>query len=66
MKKEFATIALDLEYETFLVYIAALSIDSDDKMYLSRKAQIAYLKVDKASTKFPASMLISQISFHQN
>ena len=50
-KKEFATIALDLKYETFIVHVATLSVDLGNKMYLSKRAQIAYLKIDKAFTK---------------
>ena len=32
-KKEFVTIAVDLEYEAFIVYVAALNIDSSDEVY---------------------------------
>ncbi len=53
-KKEFAAIALDPEYETFIVHVAALNVDSDDKVYLSKKAQIAQVKVDEASAKVPS------------
>ena len=34
-----------------MIYVAALSINSIDKIPLSKKAQIAYLKADKASSK---------------
>lgn len=34
-----------------VVYIAALSVDSSDKTYLSKSAQIAQLKADEALTK---------------
>lgn len=37
-----------------MVHIAAFSIDSDDKVHLSKKALIAYLKVDEVSTKVPS------------
>ncbi len=50
-KKKFTAAALDLEHKAFVVYIAALSIDSGDEVYPSRRAQIADLKVDEASTK---------------
>ncbi len=50
-KKEFTTAALDLKYEAFVVYIAFLSVDSGDKVYPSKKAQIAYLKADEAFTE---------------
>ena len=47
-KKEFVIGVLDSEHKVFLVYVAALSMDSDDKIYPLKRAQIAYLKVDKA------------------
>ncbi len=37
-KKKFAIVALDLEHEAFIVHVAALSVDSGDKMHPSRKA----------------------------
>lgn len=52
-KKEFAATALDLEYEVFVVHVATLSVDLGNKVYPSRKTQIADLKVDKALTKVP-------------
>lgn len=36
-KKKFATAILDPEHKIFIVNIAALSINSDDEMYLSRE-----------------------------
>ncbi len=53
-KKEFAAAALDLEYEAFIVHVAALSIDLGDKVHPSRRAQIAHLKADEALTKVPS------------
>ncbi len=50
-KKEFVVAALDPEYEAFIVYVAALSVDSVDEVHPSRKAQIAHLKADEALTK---------------
>ncbi len=50
-KKEFAVAALDPEHKAFIVHIAALSVDSGDEVHPSRKAQIAHLKADEASTK---------------
>ena len=47
-KKKFVATALDPEHEAFVVYVTALSIDLGDKMHLSKRAQIAHLKVDKA------------------
>lgn len=35
----------------FVVYIAALSVNSDNKVYPLRRAQIAHLKADEASIK---------------
>ena len=52
-RKEFVVAALDLKYKVFVVHVAVLSVDSGDKVHLSRKAQIAYLKVDKAATEIP-------------
>lgn len=53
-KKEFVVVALDLDYEAFVVYVATLNIsfDVDDKVYSSKKAQIAHLKVDESCIKF--------------
>ena len=53
-KKEFAATVLDLKYKTFVIHIAALSINPGDKLYPSRRAQIAYLKVDNVRTKVPS------------
>ncbi len=50
-KKEFAATALNPEHKAFIVHVAALSIDLGDKMNLSRRAQIAYLKADEAPIK---------------
>ncbi len=53
-KKEFAVAALDPEHEAFVVHVAALSVDSGDEVYPSRRAQIAHLKADEALTKVPS------------
>ncbi len=53
-KKELAVTTLDLKYETFVIHIAVLSIDSSDEVYPSKKAQIAHLKADEAPTKVPS------------
>ncbi len=53
-KKEFPAAALNPEHETFVVHIAALSVDSGDEMHPSRKAQIAHLKVDTAPFEVPS------------
>ncbi len=49
-KKKFVVIALDPDHKAFVVYVAVLNISSNvgNKIYLSKKAQIAYLKIDKA------------------
>ncbi len=52
-KKEFTAAALDSEYKVFIVYVAALNVDSGDKVHPSRRAQIAHLKADEAPTKVP-------------
>lgn len=57
MKKKFAIAVLDPENKAFVVYIVVLSINSSDKMYPLRKAQIAYLKADKAATKVPSKYI---------
>ena len=53
-KKKFTTAALDLEHEVFVVHVAALSVDSGDEVYPFKRAQIAHLKVDEASSKVPS------------
>ena len=50
-KKEFVAAALDLEYKTFVIYIAALNLNLGDEMHPLKRAQIAHLKVNKAPTK---------------
>ena len=37
-QKEFAAAAFDPKHETFVVYIATLSVDSNDEMHPSKKA----------------------------
>ncbi len=53
-RKKFVAAALDQEHEAFVVHVAALSVDSDDEVHPSRRAQIAQLKADKAFTKIPS------------
>ncbi len=53
-KKEFVAVALDPEHEAFVVHVAALSVDSGDKVHPSRRAQIAHLKVDEAPIEVPS------------
>ena len=50
-KKEFAIVILDLKHKTFLVYVTVLNIDLYNKVHLSKKTQIAYLKANKAPIK---------------
>ena len=54
MKKEFAVAAFNPKYKTFVVYIAILIVESGDKIHPSKKAQIVYLKANKALIKFPS------------
>ena len=53
-KKEFATVALDLKHEAFVLHVAALSVDLADGVHPSKRARIAYLKADEAITKVPS------------
>lgn len=52
-KKKFAVIALHQNHKTFMIHVVAFNISSNigDEIYLLQNAQIAYLKMDKASTK---------------
>ncbi len=52
-KKKFVVVTLDPEYKAFVVYIAALRVNLGDEVYSLRKAQIAYLQMDKAPTEVP-------------
>ena len=52
--KEFTAAVLDWEHEVFIVHVAALSVDLNDEVYLSKKAQIAHLKADEVSIKVPS------------
>ena len=51
MKKEFVAAALNLEYKTFIVYIAVFNIDLDDEIHPLKRALIAHLKANKAFIK---------------
>ena len=53
-KKEFAIATLDPEHKAFVVHVAALNVDSGDKVHSLRRAQIAHLKADEAPTKIPS------------
>ena len=54
-KKESAAVALDLEYETFVVHVASLSSNPlNAGIYLSRKLQIASWIVEKTFSKISA------------
>ena len=50
-KKKFIVVALDSKYKTFIVHIAAIGVELDNEIYISKKVQKDYLKVDEASTK---------------
>ena len=60
-KKEFAVVALDLEYETFVVHITSLSTTSLNSspldVYPFRRPQIADLMAKDTLTKVPAEYL---------
>ncbi len=43
-----------MEHKAFIIYVATLSVDSDDEVHPSKKAQIAHLKVVKAPSKVPS------------
>ncbi len=43
-----------MEHEAFVVHVTALSVNSNDEVHPSRRAQIAHLKADKAPTKIPS------------
>ena len=49
-KKEFAATALDPKYEVFVIHVVPLSVNPGDEVYPSKRAQVAYLKADKAPT----------------
>ncbi len=53
-KKELAVAAFDPEHEALVVHVVALSVDSDDEVYLLRKAEIAHLKADVTSIEVPS------------
>ena len=57
-KKKFVVAIFNLKYEAFVVHVATLSVNLGDKIYLLKRAQIAYLKVDEAPTKVPGELLI--------
>ena len=50
----FAAVVLNSGDKTFVLYVAALSVDSSDEMHPSKRAQIAHLKADKALIKVPS------------
>ncbi len=43
-----------MKHKTFIVNVAALSVDLSDEVHPSRRAQIAHWKVDEALTKVPS------------
>lgn len=51
VKKMFRVAAFNPEYKTFVIYIAALSVDLGSKVHLLKMAQIGHLKVDEAPTE---------------
>ena len=53
-KKKFAIAALDVRYKIFRVHVIVLNIDSVNKIYPLKKAQIPHLKANEAPTKVPS------------
>ena len=51
MKKKFTVASLNLKYKTFVLHVAAFSLDLGDEVDPSKKAQISYVKADKAPIK---------------
>ena len=56
-KKKFAAVALNPEYEIFVVHVASLSFTSLDAIYPSCRPQIASLIAKEAPTKVPTMYL---------
>lgn len=50
-KKKCIVTALKLKHKVFVIYIAALTINSGDEVHPLRKAQIAHLKAYEAFVK---------------
>lgn len=52
-KKEFIVVVFDQDYKTFVInkVVFNISFDLDIEIYFLKKAQIAYLKIDKALIK---------------
>ena len=46
-KKQFIAKIIDLNYKTFIIYIVALNININIKVYISKKIQIANLNANK-------------------
>ncbi len=73
-KKEFAAAVFDPEHKAFVVHSVVLGVDVGDEVYLSRRAQIAHLKVVEAPTEDPSEyadfvdvfspMLAAELSEH--
>ncbi len=53
-KKKFVITALNPKHEAFVIYITAFKVDLDDKMHPLKRAQIAYLKANKAFIEIPS------------
>ena len=50
----FIIAVLDSEHKAFVVHVFIFNIKLNDKMYLSKRGQIPYLKIDEALTKVPS------------
>lgn len=67
-KKRFVIVALDPNYKTFIIYITTLNINfaSGTEIYISKKAQIAHLKIDKAFIEVQSKYANLQTFFLQS
>ena len=50
-KKEFTTAVLNFKHKAFVIHVATFNVNLSDKVYILKKTQIVYLKMDKAHTK---------------
>lgn len=67
-KKKLVEATFNLDYQTFVIYIANLnmSFDISDKVNFLKKTLIVHLKQIKLLQKFLISILILQIFFYQS
>lgn len=55
--------ALNLKYKAFIVHLVVFNINSGDEIHPSRRALIAHLKTNKASTKVSSKYIEFAIVF---